>query len=380
MSRHRAHGTRRPAGGSQGTVPSAIGIPRTAVNGAYATSKSDIANDRFDALKRPSRGRFEGRFGRTADLPDRGIAMPIVQNGHMNLRRYAPQVYNPKSCAAVGVSTIKRFRWSADFAGCRVSLWRCAASPNAAAFLLLLPGVASAQAMSHSAPQSAQTLSAADVDSLDARGGGGVNAVSPSSCFLSPSPSAADRTWFVTGYADRKAVGNLWDIASHAGVVTYDRDYLIGGAISYAVTRDIRFPIAFTDQLAAPVLEIEGQLDRHFGHGLRGLGHHQQGSFNTVEAVIAAVLRTPDFPLFSGISMNIAVGDGPSYSFTAPRWEYGYRHFNNYLTAEIELTSAAVPWLHLVPQVHHRSGAGGLIAPIADGSNFLGLGLRADLN
>ena len=161
--------------------------------------------------------------------------------------------------------------------------------------------------------------------------------------------------------------------------MTYDRDYLVGGAISYVVTRDIRIPIPFTDQVAAPILEIEGQLDRHFGHGLRGIGQ-QIESFNTVEAVIAAVLRTRNFPLFSEIGMNIAVGDGPSYSFTAPRWEYGYRHFDNYLTAEIELTSAAVPWLHLVPQIHHRSGAGGLIAPIPDGSNFLGFGLRVDLN
>ncbi|HXP06675.1 MAG TPA: hypothetical protein VN808_21350 [Stellaceae bacterium] len=218
--------------------------------------------------------------------------------------------------------------------------------------LLLLPGVASAQAVSH-LPEGAPVVQAS---------------------------SEAERTWFATTYADRKAVGNLWDIVRHADDVTYDRDYLAGGAISYVVSRDVRIPIPFTDRVAAPILEIEGQLDRHFGRGTLGSGHHVQGSADTVEAVVAAVIRTRDFPLFSGISLNLALGDGPSYSFPDPRWEFGHRRFNNYLTAQVELTSTAVPWLHLVPQIHHRSGAGGLIAPIADGSNFLGLGLRVDLN
>lgn len=249
------------------------------------------------------------------------------------------------------VFNINWIRRSADDAGRFAVFLRCAAVPSLAASLSLLAGVASAQTTSQP-PESLPTLSS----------------------------DGSERTWFATTYADLKAVGNLWDIASHAGVVTYDRDYLVGDAISHVVTRDIRIPIPFTDQVAAPIFEIEGQLDRHFGHGLKGLGHSNQGSFNTIEGVIAAVFRTPNFPLSSGISMNIAVGDGPSYSFTAPRWEYGYRRFNNYLTGEIELTSAAVPWLHVLPQIHHRSGAGGLINPIPDGSNFLGLGLRVDLN
>jgi hypothetical protein len=54
-------------------------------------------------------------------------------------------------------------------------------------------------------------------------------------------------------------------------------------------------------------------------------------------------------------------------------------NFLNDLSAELELGSDQVPWLHVVPQLHHRSGAFGLISSEAAGSTYLGVGIRVDL-
>jgi len=178
------------------------------------------------------------------------------------------------------------------------------------------------------------------------------------------------RTWFGTFYFDREAVGDLWGIASdvfHNNVRYYDR-YFVGGALSYVVLHDLHIPIPFTGWTATHNrIEIEGQLDQHFG------------STHNTEAVLAAVFRTGDVPLFAGIAMNVALGDGPSFSFSAPG-EPLQRKFLNYISAEVEFGSDQVPWLHAVPQLHHRSGGYGFIAPSAAGSNYLGVGIRVDLN
>jgi hypothetical protein len=189
-------------------------------------------------------------------------------------------------------------------------------------------------------------------------------------CASGDSRCSYGRTWFGTLYFDREAVGDLWGIASdvfHNNVRYYDR-YFLGGALSYVVLHDLRIPIPFTEWTATHNrIEIEGQLDQHFG------------TTHNTEAVLAAVFRSGDVPLFAGIAMNVALGDGPSFSFSAPG-EPLQRKFLNYISAEVEFGSDQLPSLHVVPQLHHRSGGYGLIAPSAAGSNYLGVGVRVDLN
>lgn len=181
-----------------------------------------------------------------------------------------------------------------------------------------------------------------------------------------------DRTWFATSYLDRKAVGDFWEVAGDTGDgrLRFSNQYFVGGSVSYVVLHDLSIPIPFTGWTVAPnKVEIEGQVDRHFGVA------------TNTEVVLAVVLRTPDVPLIAGISMNAAVGDGPSYFFSKPAPVEGIYQpkFLNYLSAELEFGSDQVPWLHVVPQLHHRSGAFGLISSDAAGSTYLGIGIRVDL-
>ena len=180
------------------------------------------------------------------------------------------------------------------------------------------------------------------------------------------------RTWFVTIYGDRRAANGLWPVVGGVFDVglKFRNQYFVGGALSYVLLHDIRIPIPFTGWTATHNrIEIEGQLDQHFG----------EASNTNTEVVLAAVFRTGNLPLFAGISMNVAFGLGPSYAFSAPDEPRDYK-FLNYLSGEVEFGSEQFPALHVVPQLHHRSGVFGLIAPSAAGSTYLGVGLRLDLD
>ena len=59
------------------------------------------------------------------------------------------------------------------------------------------------------------------------------------------------------------------------------------------------------------------------------------------------------------------------------------RHANKHIiksAVEAEFKHASLPGVAVVPRIHHRSGVFGLIAPKTSGSNFIGVGVRVDLN
>jgi hypothetical protein len=122
-------------------------------------------------------------------------------------------------------------------------------------------------------------------------------------------------------------------------------------------------------------IEIETQVVKHFG------------AEDYWESATAAMLRTPEIPLPSNTSFNFAIGNGLSYAFTAPAYEWGTTgkrgidttKLLDFLAVEAQFSAADRPDFHLVFMLHHRCGVWGLIGPASAGSNYFGAGLRADL-
>lgn len=123
-------------------------------------------------------------------------------------------------------------------------------------------------------------------------------------------------------------------------------------------------------------LEAEGQVGQHFDRE------------NTREASAALVLRSGQLGIFGGTSLNVAWGNGVSYTFSDPQAEsgdagirgVGAKRFQYYMSFETELTDSSAPNVHLVLRLAHRSGIYGLISSDRTGSNYLGGGLRFDLH
>ena len=133
------------------------------------------------------------------------------------------------------------------------------------------------------------------------------------------------------------------------------------------------FSIPLPGSLALPGnrIEVEAQVLRHFGEQ-----RHWEGT-------LALLFRTGQLPLFGGLSVNLGFGEGLSYASERPSLEGSFRaepsRFLNYLAVEAEFSHASLPGVYVVPRIHHRSGVFGLIAPRGSGSNFIGVGLRIDL-
>lgn len=146
----------------------------------------------------------------------------------------------------------------------------------------------------------------------------------------------------------------------------FNGDRAAAAAISYVVLPDVH---GFS-------LELEGQGLQHFG-GER-----------IFELAAAAVIRSPQIGLTGGTSGNVAWGNGFSYALTPPTAELGRGgirgvdtvQWQYHMSFEVELTSSANSRVHYVARLHHRSGIYGLISPSRTGSNYIGLGLRFDLN
>jgi hypothetical protein len=124
-------------------------------------------------------------------------------------------------------------------------------------------------------------------------------------------------------------------------------------------------------------LEAEVQVAKHF----EGQDH--------LEGTAALVYRTGEAGLFGGSSLNGALGLGFSYATQNPEFEFGpartvrgldTERFQFYIGVEAELTPERRSPVHMLLKLHHRSGGYGLISPSDTGSNFVGLGLRFDLN
>jgi hypothetical protein len=193
-----------------------------------------------------------------------------------------------------------------------------------------------------------------------------------SACANGDTRCSYGRTWFSTLYFDRMTFGDLSDVPKDVfdGRLWDHHQYFIGGALSYVAVHDLHIAIPFTNLTAIHNrIEIEGQLDQHFG------------TRHNTEAVMAMVFRTGDIPLFAGTTLNLAIGDGLSYFFSAPTTATGISQpkLLNYLSGEVEFGSDQLAGLHIVPQLHHRSGAYGIFASKGAGSTYIGIGLRADL-
>ena len=179
-----------------------------------------------------------------------------------------------------------------------------------------------------------------------------------------------ERSGHLSLYGAKWVHDNLLGIAAKAAARRLDfRDqYFASLAYSQVLIRDM--PLLGTGWSGGS-LELEGQIVRHFG------------TMTHPEATAAIVWRSPDATL-GATSVNFAVGKGLSYAFGTPhkegmRRDREVQRLMSYLSFELELSHAALPNLSLVPRLHHRSGAYGLVGPRGDGANYIGLGLRFDL-
>ncbi|MCB5174066.1 hypothetical protein [Microvirga lenta] len=190
-------------------------------------------------------------------------------------------------------------------------------------------------------------------------------------------PTAAqspERMWHVTGYASRWANTDLLDVPerSFRGNLTFEDANFVGAGLARVIVPSFSIPVPGTDfAFRGNRIEIEGQVLRHFG------------SQSHWEGTVAIMFRTGQIPLFGGLSVNFAVGEGLSYASERPALEGSFRveptRFLNYLAFEAEFSHASLPGVYFVPRIHHRSGIFGVIAPRESGSNFIGAGLRIDL-
>jgi hypothetical protein len=183
-----------------------------------------------------------------------------------------------------------------------------------------------------------------------------------------------ERAWHATAYVGRWADADLLEIPEQAvtGELTFDDATVVGGALSRVLVPSFSIPLPGTDfAFRGNRIEVEGQILRHFGEQ-----RHWEGT-------LALMFRTGQIPLFSGLSVNLGVGEGLSYASERPQLEGSFRvepsRLLNYLAVEAEFSHASVPGIHIVPRIHHRSGIFGVIAPRTSGSNFIGVAVRLDL-
>lgn len=188
-------------------------------------------------------------------------------------------------------------------------------------------------------------------------------------------PDARDRTWFATAYYGRYIASNLVDVPRNVltGRATFEDVDFVSASLSRVLVPDIRTDVTGLQwALDGSSLEFEAQFGRHFGHQTHG------------EITVAMLWRSPDVSLPGHGTVNFAVGEGLSWATSKPKFEGAHKgaeshKFLNYLAFEAELSHPSAPGLALVPRLHHRSGVFGVIAPRSTGSNFLGVGLRFDL-
>jgi hypothetical protein len=200
-----------------------------------------------------------------------------------------------------------------------------------------------------------------------------------------PPPNAAvdeplllrQRTFHLSGYLSHWVNSNLPPFLYNAatGKLTFADAYFaaVGGATVVVPRFDLILP-GTSFGLRGNSIEIEAQGVKHFGFQ------------DHVEGTIAAVVRSGEVPLFGGLSVNVAWGNGFSYAFSDPDYEKGpdsirgvdTRRLQYYMGFETEFTHASEPDIHLVAKLHHRSGIYGVISPQRTGSNYIGAGIRFD--
>jgi hypothetical protein len=184
-----------------------------------------------------------------------------------------------------------------------------------------------------------------------------------------------ERRWHATGYVSRWVDTDLLDVPARSvtGRLNFSDSNFAGVGLSRVIVPSFALPLPFTDfAFRGNRIELEGQVLRHFGGQ-----HHWEGT-------LALMFRTGEIPLAGGLSVNLAVGEGLSYASERPRLEGAIdvrpTRFLNYLAFEAEFSHESLPGVSLVTRLHHRSGIFGVIAPRKSGSNFIGAGVRFDLN
>jgi len=189
-------------------------------------------------------------------------------------------------------------------------------------------------------------------------------------------PAPRDRTWHGTLYVGQWTTNRLADIPGRIvnGDLETESSYFASSALSRVLVRNIRTGWPVVGRLLdGSSIEVEGQLGAHF-NGQRNM-----------EGTFALLWRSPQARLpLTDIGWNVAVAQGLSYAFGTPRLEEQIndpepRRLLNYLAFEVEFTHPALPGVSLVPRIHHRSGAFGVLAPEGSGSNIVGVGLRLTL-
>ena len=187
-------------------------------------------------------------------------------------------------------------------------------------------------------------------------------------------PPPPERSWHLTVYGGQWVNADLLDIPERAltGELTSEQAYLVGAGLSRVIVPSFSIPLPGTDfAFEGNRIEIEGQVLRHF---------REQSHW---EGTLALMFRTGQIPLFGGLSVNLAFGEGLSLASERPRLEGGDRieptRLLNYLAFEAEFSHSSLPGVYFVPRIHHRSGVFGLFAEKGSGSNFIGAGIRVDL-
>ncbi len=199
---------------------------------------------------------------------------------------------------------------------------------------------------------------------------------------LAPTPVAE---WSLT---KPRPAGQRFSVSAYAGQWTNSRlptfpynlvtgrltteNAQIYGALANWRFFDFSLPLPGAARLDGFSLELEGGL---FKHG---------GRQDHVEGTAALVLRSGQIPLFSGLSLNLAMGNGLSYAFSRPAFELGptgvpgvgSRRLQYHMSFEAAFSHENLSQFELFARLHHRSGIYGVISPRRTGSNYIGGGLR----
>lgn len=186
-------------------------------------------------------------------------------------------------------------------------------------------------------------------------------------------PRPAAQVFSIAGYAGRWTNSRLPTFPYNlvTGRVTTEDAHLFGAIGAWRVY-DFSLPLPGAARLDGFSFELEAGLFKH-----TGLQRHGEGT-------LALVLRTGQIPLFSGLSFNLAMGNGLSLAFSDPAYELGpsgrrgvdTRRLQYHMSFEAAFSHAAAPQLEVFARLHHRSGIYGVISPRRTGSNFVGGGVR----
>ena len=116
-------------------------------------------------------------------------------------------------------------------------------------------------------------------------------------------------------------------------------------------------------------IELEGQVGKHFGDGQ-----------NNWEINALPVLRWRYFPWNEVIRTSVASGVGFSWALGTPSLETSGEstptRLLGYFMIEVAASLPQWPNWSVVARLHHRSGAGGVIASTDGASNAVGFGIK----